>query len=131
MLRARNEGGPGAEEGFLALLRSDPEGTACLDPAVTVAEACGATPEPPPPPPVDVVTIIKAEYKSNDSEIKVEATSSEGGSVTLTVVGYGDMTYKADKDKFELKAKPVGDPGASVDVISSGGGEQTIEVTYK
>ena len=58
-------------------------------------------------------------------------SSSDGGSVTLTVVGYGDMTYKADKDKFELKAKPVGDPGASVDVISSGGGEQTSEVTYR
>jgi beta-lactam-binding protein with PASTA domain len=78
----------------------------------------------------DTVTIIKAEYKSDKSEFKVEATSSEGGSVTLTVVGYGTMTWKADKSKYEYKVKPVADPGATVTVTSSGGGQDTASVKH-
>jgi len=77
------------------------------------------------------VNIIKAEYKSDKSEFKVEATSIDGGSVTLTVVGYGDMTWKADKSKYEYKVKPVSDPGATITVTSSGGGQDTANVTHK
>jgi hypothetical protein len=83
-----------------------------------------------PPPSGDTVAIIKAEYKSDKSEFKVEATSSEGGSVTLTVVGYGTMTWKADKSKYEYKVKPVADPGATVTVTSSGGGQDTASVKH-
>jgi beta-lactam-binding protein with PASTA domain len=79
----------------------------------------------------DTVTIIKAEYKADKLEFKVEATSSEGGSVTLTVVGYGDMTWKSDKNKYEYKVKDVPDPGATVTVTSTGGGQDTAAVTHK
>ena len=79
----------------------------------------------------DDVNIIKAEFKADKSELKVEATSSDNGNVTLTVVGYGVMTYKADKNKYEYKAKPTANPGATVTVTSSGGGQATGNVTQK
>ena len=79
----------------------------------------------------DTVAIIKAEYKSDKSELKVEATSSDNGNVTLTVVGYGQMTYKSDKLKYEYKGKNVANPGATVTVTSSGGGQDTANVTQK
>ena len=82
-----------------------------------------------PAPSGDDVNIIKAEYKSDKSELKVEATSSDNGNVTLTVVGYGNMTWKADKSKYEYKVKPVANPGATVTVNSSGGGSATKNVT--
>ncbi len=78
----------------------------------------------------DVVTITKAEYKADKDEFKVEATSSDQPSVTLTVVGYGTMTWKAKKNKYEYKAKPVADPGATVTVTSSGGGQDTTAVKH-
>ncbi len=82
-----------------------------------------------PAPSGDTVTITKAEYKSNRDEFKVEATSSAGDTVTLTVVGFGDMTWK--KGKYEYNKKRAADPGATVTVTSSGGGQDTANVTYK
>ena len=79
----------------------------------------------------DTVNITKAEYKADKSEFKVEATSSDGGSVTLEVVGYGDMTWKADKNKYEFKAKPAADPGATVTVTSNTGGQDTADVSQR
>jgi hypothetical protein len=79
----------------------------------------------------DTVTITKAEYKSSRSEINIEATSSDGGSVTLTVVGYGDMTYDSRKNKFKYKVRPAANPGATITVTSSGGGQDTANVTQK
>jgi hypothetical protein len=80
-------------------------------------------------PNIDTVTISKAEYKSGKAEFKVEATSSEGGSVTLTVVGYGAMTWK--NNKYEYKRKDVANPGATVTVTSSGGGQDTANVSQR
>ena len=82
-----------------------------------------------PAPSGDTVTITKAEYKSDRDEFKVEATSSAGGTVTLTVVGFGDMTWK--KGKYVYKTKHAADPGATVTVTSSGGGQDTANVTHK
>ena len=79
----------------------------------------------------DVVKVTKAEYKADKSEFKVEATSSNGGSVTLTVVGFGEMAWKADKNKYEYKAKPAADPGATATVTSSGGGQDTANVSQR
>jgi hypothetical protein len=95
------------------------------------AASSGASATTDPPPSGDTVVITKAEYKADKSELKVEATSSDGGSVTLTVVGYGNMTWKSSKNKYEYKGKPVADPGATVTVTSSGGGEDTKNVTHK
>ncbi|MHC4744683.1 MAG: hypothetical protein ACYS8Z_22440, partial [Planctomycetota bacterium] len=77
----------------------------------------------------DTVTITVAEYKVDRNELKVEATSSDQPNVTLTVVGYGVMDWKANK--YVYKEKPVADPGGTVTVISTGGGQDTKAVTYR
>jgi hypothetical protein len=79
----------------------------------------------------DTVVITKAEYSFNKEELKVEATTSDGGEVTLTVVGYGDMTYQASTDTHQFNAKPVPDPGETITVTSNGGGEDTIILKQK
>ena len=84
-----------------------------------------------PAPSGDTITIIKAEWKPDRSELKVEATSSDNGNVTLTVTGYGTMNWKADKNKYEYKKKPVAAPGSTVTVTSSGGGSAVKTVTIK
>ena len=80
---------------------------------------------------LDIVTVIKAEYSFSRSELKVEATSSKGGEVTLTVVGYGDMTYYAAQDMHKYSDKPVANPGGTITITSTGGGEDTTKVTRK
>ena len=65
------------------------------------------------------------------SELNVEATSSDGGSVTLTVAGYGVMTHDSNKNIFKYKVRPVADPGATVTVTTSGGGHATRNVAHK
>jgi hypothetical protein len=82
-----------------------------------------------PVPSGDTVTITKAEWKSDKSELKVEATSSDQPSVTLAVDGYGAMTWK--NNKYEYKGKGVANPGATVTVTSSGGGEDTANVSQR
>jgi ABC-type sulfate transport system substrate-binding protein len=93
------------------------------------AASSGASDTTDPPPSGDTVVITKAEYKASKSELKVEATSSDQPNVTLTLVGYGTMTWK--NNKYEFKGKGVADPGATVTVTSSGGGEDTKAVTQK
>jgi M6 family metalloprotease-like protein len=78
----------------------------------------------------EVVTILKAEWKSARQELTVEATSSEQPNATLTVVGFGTMTYLANRNKYELKIRPVGNPG-TVTVTSSQGGSDTKTVTIR
>jgi hypothetical protein len=78
----------------------------------------------------DIVEITKAEYSAKKSELKVEAKSSMGGDVTLTVVGYGEMTYKASSDTHKY-SESVADPGATVTVTSTGGGGDTVTVKHK
>ena len=73
----------------------------------------------------DVVTIITAEWKSGNSELKVEATSSGQPGAVLTVLEFGEMTFK--RGKYELKIKPVSKPG-TVTVVSSLGGSATMTV---
>ena len=93
--------------------------------AVDIEVSLGAEPS------GDTVNITKAEYKASKSEINVEATSSDGSSVTLTVVGYGTMTFDARKILFKYKVASVANPGATVTVTSSGGGSDTANVLQK
>jgi len=79
---------------------------------------------------VDTLTIRKAEYRADRQELKVEANSPQQPTDVLTVEGYGVMTWNTDKHKYEYRAKPVADPGASVTVTSSLGGSATVSVTY-
>ena len=79
----------------------------------------------------DVITVKKAEYKVRDKKLRVEALSSAQPDATLTVEGYGTMVWKADKNKYELRIKPVADPGGPITVTSSLGGTATKSLTYR
>ena len=76
----------------------------------------------------DQVTITKAEWKEKNSELKVTATSTEQPGAVLTVVGFGQMTFK--NDKYELKVKPVDNPGTVI-VTSNLGGSATKSVRVR
>jgi len=105
------------------VISQNPSGGASADPGAPVDLVVSVDVPP------DVVTITKAEYKADKDEIKIEALSSEGGSVTLTVIGLGDMAYDAGKDKYKLSIKPLGQiPPCTAVVVSTGGGSDSMAV---
>jgi serine protease len=85
----------------------------------------------------DVVTITRADYKVRWGQLIVEATSSEGSSVTLTVhrtsdmYEYGEMYWNWWRKKFRFNQWFAPDPDGYITVKSSGGGEATRAVKYK
>ena len=108
------------------MISQNPTGGASVPPdtAVDIEVSLGVEPG-------DVVTITKAEFNAGKSELKVEATSSDGGTAVLTVVGYGEMTYDSRKNKYTFREKPMADPGGTVTVTSSLAGSAVMTVTYK
>jgi fibronectin type 3 domain-containing protein len=84
-----------------------------------------ATPQAP-----DTVTIVTATYTTRNSTLYLEATSSQQPAAVLTVVGFGQMTWKNNKQLYTLSKKPVSNPG-TVTVTSSLGGSDTKTVTVK
>ncbi len=76
---------------------------------------------------VDVVTITKAEYKVSQMQLIIRAKSDRQPSPTLTVVGYGTMTWKPTKGLYEL-TQIIATAPASVTVTSSLGGSATKAV---
>ena len=73
------------------------------------------------------MTVTKANDKSGPQQLEVWAVSDQQPVPPLTVVGFGKMTYKARKNRYELKVKPVGNPG-TVTVTSSAGESDTATV---
>jgi predicted CXXCH cytochrome family protein len=82
----------------------------------------------------DTVTITKAQWDTkNGGKLDVRATSSENGNASLTAHYGGNdypMTYKPDKNRFELKVTGV-PYYSTVEVTSSLGGSATANVTKK
>ncbi len=78
----------------------------------------------------DVVTITRAQYQVSKKKLTVRATSSLQPTPTLTVTGYGTMTWKGTKGYYEL-SKTVSPGPTSVTVTSSLGGSATQTVTNK
>jgi hypothetical protein len=76
----------------------------------------------------DTITIKKAEWRKKSQELKVEAKSSEQPGVTLNVQGFGQMGFR--KGQYELKIKPVSNPG-SITVTSNLGGSASMAVEVK
>lgn len=76
----------------------------------------------------DTVTITKAEYRSKNKQLNVEAISDDSSAV-LTVVGYGQMQKKRN-GVYALKKDNVASPGATITVTSSSGGSDTENVRY-
>jgi ABC-type sulfate transport system substrate-binding protein len=98
---------------------SDGEDTVPSNVNVTVTDVSGS----------DVITVVKAEYKVSEGELRVEAVSSQP-EAELTVEGYGVMTWNSEKNQYEYREKAVTDPSGSVTITSSLGGSVTASVTY-
>lgn len=80
-------------------------------------------------PPTDVVTITKASWKKGPNRLTVEATSDQQPTVSLTVVGFGPMTFDSGAQLYRYTS-PNGTPNpGSVTVTSSGGGSDSSAVT--
>lgn len=79
-------------------------------------------------PQTDTVTITSATYKSGPKKLTVYATSSQQPGVTLTVVGFGVMTWDVGPQRyFYVSPNNTPNPG-TVTVQSSGGGSATAVV---
>ncbi len=78
----------------------------------------------------DVVTITKAQWDAGKRKLDLKALSNGSPDAVLTVVGFGQMTFRSDKDRYELKVQPVDNPG-TVTVTSSLGGSDSASVTIK
>jgi hypothetical protein len=77
---------------------------------------------------VDTVTITKAEWRNSTKQLTVEATSSGAPSTTLTVAGFGTMTYNVSLGKYTLLQSGVlSNPGTAT-VTSNIGGTGTSTV---
>jgi chitodextrinase len=78
----------------------------------------------------DKVTITKAEYNPGKRELQVEATSTASPDADLTLVGRGQMSYNARKDRYSKSVKNVPNP-EWVTVSSSRGDSANGPVTVK
>ena len=85
----------------------------------------------------DTVTATQVQHDNKKQEIKVQATSSEGGAAILEVfntssnMSYGQMAYNVEGDFFRLTAEGVITNPGNITIVSSLGGEDTEEVTNK
>jgi len=76
----------------------------------------------------DDVEITKAEYRTRNGDLRVQATSNSlDPNTILTVEGYGEMKDNGD-GTYQLRVRGATDPGGSVTVISSSGGSDTATV---
>ena len=86
--------------------------------------------------PADTVTILKATYSSRKQKLDIEATSSAGKDVTLTVTAYDEMgnslgsvtmVYSARRNKFTATLSGLATKPYRIVVNSSGGGSASME----
>jgi hypothetical protein len=76
----------------------------------------------------ETVAITLATWQASSSRLTVEATTNYPvGSVTLTVTGFGPMTWVPAAGVYRLVAQPVSNPG-SVGVTSTAGGSASSPV---
>lgn len=81
--------------------------------------------------PPETVTIYKTRYSRLRKTLKIFARSTAApGSVTLTAVGFGDLAYRAAKNDYFGKYRPVASKPATVTVVSTGGGSDTKPVPF-
>jgi hypothetical protein len=75
----------------------------------------------------DTVTVGTATYKTSTNRLTVFATSTQQPTPTLTVAGYGVMTWKPNKNRYELTTI-INSAPINVTVTSSAGGSGTRTV---
>lgn len=73
----------------------------------------------------DGITVWTAKYKPEDTKLTVRATCDNQPDETLTLQGFGTMTWKSEKDYYEYVSASVASPPASVTITSSSGGTVT------
>ncbi|HKQ97148.1 MAG TPA: MopE-related protein, partial [Candidatus Polarisedimenticolia bacterium] len=77
----------------------------------------------------EVVSVTLATWQASNSRLTVEATSNYPvGAVTLTVTGFGTMTWVPSPGVYRLVVQPVANPG-NVSVQSTAGGSASAPVT--
>jgi len=77
----------------------------------------------------EIVVVTRATWQATNSRLTVEATTNyPPGSVTLTVTGFGTMSYVEASGIYRLVVSGVANPG-NVTVTSTAGGSATSEVT--
>lgn len=81
-------------------------------------------------PPPDSVSVTTASYKSSKRELTVYATSTQQPTPTLTVAGFGPMTWVRRNNRYELVVRANSAP-ATVTVNSSAGGSRTATVSIR
>ena len=79
----------------------------------------------------DTVAITKAEWHRKKKQLTVHATSSAQPDVSLEVVGFGPMTFKSRKNRYELKLRGVTSNPGTVEVRSSLTGSATSAVRQR
>ena len=78
---------------------------------------------------VEVIAITLATWQASNSRLTVEATSNYPvGAVTLTVTGFGPMTWEAGPGVYRLVVQPTTNPD-TVSVQSTAGGGSSSPVT--
>ena len=77
---------------------------------------------------VDTIAITKAEWRNGSRTLTIEATSSGAPSTTLTVAGFGTMTYNVSLGKYTLVRSGVSTNPGSVTATSNIGGTATSSV---
>ena len=88
-------------------------------------------------PVAETITVTSAVYRTKNGQLRVDATDSLGGTVTLTVSSpstgytYGPMTYNASSNSFTFSANWQPNPGSQVKVTSSKGASATAPVIKK
>jgi hydrogenase small subunit len=76
----------------------------------------------------DGITVWRAKYKTLEQDLDVRATCDTQPGETLTVAGYGDMTWKANQKYYVYHTKPTPSPGETVTILSGSGGSVTVPV---
>jgi subtilisin family serine protease len=120
-----------------ATLTATPTSTAVPPTVTNTPVAPTATPLPPTAtsPAGDTITVQSAQYNGRKDQLKVEATSSMNGAVTLTVYNHatnvelGTMSYNSKKARHALTVSNLTAKPAQIRIESSGGGEVVASVS--
>lgn len=79
----------------------------------------------------DTVTVTLAEYRTSTRELIVRATSTGQPNATLTVTGYGTMTWSSTQNYYQLQRTGIDQPSSSTVTVTSslgGSGSRTVTV---
>jgi arylsulfatase A-like enzyme len=77
----------------------------------------------------DILTVARATWSASRLTLSVQATSSYGGTPTLTVTGFGSLVYNATAGLYQKSFANVGSNPGSITLASTEGGVAVSNVT--